>query len=27
VLIGGAVIIAGVAFILVERKRPLPPPP
>lgn len=27
VLLGGAVIIAGVGFILVERKRPIPPPP
>lgn len=27
VLLGGAVIIAGVGFILVERRRPIPPPP
>lgn len=27
VLLGGAVIVAGVGFILVERKRPIPPPP
>jgi O-acetylserine/cysteine efflux transporter len=27
VLAGGAVVVAGVAFILVERRRPIPPPP
>ncbi|MEQ8603668.1 MAG: EamA family transporter [Marivibrio sp.] len=27
VLLGGAVVVAGVAFILIERRRPIPPPP
>jgi len=27
VLLGGAVVVAGVGFILIERRRPIPPPP